>query len=81
MNEIGILWQTDTITPAQEHFISHLIRQKLIAAIDQQDLFIGFTKGKSKVQGRRRLAGSGRGAGHQDLAGSTVRRGEHQRGA
>ncbi|HMI06158.1 MAG TPA: hypothetical protein VK528_01330, partial [Flavobacterium sp.] len=26
---LGILWQTDTITPAQEHFISCLIRQKL----------------------------------------------------
>ena len=30
MNEIGILWQTDTITPAQEHFISYLIKQKLL---------------------------------------------------
>jgi methanogenic corrinoid protein MtbC1 len=30
MNEIGLLWQTDTITPAQEHFISYLIKQKLL---------------------------------------------------
>lgn len=30
MNEIGILWQTNTINPAHEHFISNLIRQKLI---------------------------------------------------
>ena len=30
MNEIGILWQTDTITPAQEHFISYLVKQKLL---------------------------------------------------
>lgn len=30
MNEIGILWQTGTITPAQEHFISYLIKQKLL---------------------------------------------------
>ena len=29
LNEIGILWQTNTITPAHEHFISCLIRQKL----------------------------------------------------
>lgn len=31
---IGILWQTGAITPAQEHFISNLVRQKLIVAID-----------------------------------------------
>jgi DNA-binding transcriptional MerR regulator len=31
---IGILWQTGAINPAQEHFISNLIRQKLIVAID-----------------------------------------------
>lgn len=28
--EIGVLWQTDTITIAHEHFISTLIRQKII---------------------------------------------------
>jgi len=33
---IGILWQTGTITPAQEHFISNLVRQKIIVAIDGQ---------------------------------------------
>lgn len=31
---IGIMWQTGTITPAQEHYISNLVRQKLIVAID-----------------------------------------------
>jgi MerR family transcriptional regulator, light-induced transcriptional regulator len=31
MNELGFLWQTDTITPAHEHFITYLIKQKLIA--------------------------------------------------
>jgi methanogenic corrinoid protein MtbC1 len=35
---IGFLWQTGSINPAQEHFISHLIRQKLIVAIDGQIL-------------------------------------------
>jgi methanogenic corrinoid protein MtbC1 len=30
MNEIGLLWQTDTITPAHEHFITYLIKQKLL---------------------------------------------------
>ena len=28
-NELGLLWQSDTITPAHEHFISYLIKQKL----------------------------------------------------
>jgi DNA-binding transcriptional MerR regulator len=32
--KIGILWQTGNINPAQEHFVSNLIRQKLIVAID-----------------------------------------------
>jgi DNA-binding transcriptional MerR regulator len=36
LSQIGILWQTDSINPAQEHFITHLIRQKLIVAIDAQ---------------------------------------------
>ena len=34
LERVGILWQTGDINPAQEHFISGLIRQKLIAAID-----------------------------------------------
>ena len=34
LEKIGILWLTNNISPAQEHFISHLIRQKLIVAID-----------------------------------------------
>ena len=36
LNKLGILWQTAVIKPAHEHFISNLIRQKLIAAIDAQ---------------------------------------------
>lgn len=34
LKKIGILWQTGSIIPAQEHFISNLIRQKLVVAID-----------------------------------------------
>ncbi len=34
LEKIGVLWLTNNISPAQEHFISHLIRQKLIVAID-----------------------------------------------
>ena len=34
--KMGLMWQTGSITPAQEHFMSNLIRQKLIVAIDGQ---------------------------------------------
>jgi DNA-binding transcriptional MerR regulator len=34
LEKIGVLWQTKNINPAQEHFISNLIRQKIIVAID-----------------------------------------------
>ncbi|MCF8714934.1 MerR family transcriptional regulator [Joostella atrarenae] len=30
LEELGMLWQTATITPAHEHFITHLIKQKII---------------------------------------------------
>lgn len=43
LSRIGVLWQTGAINPAQEHFISNLIRQKLIVAIDGQ---IKSTNGK-----------------------------------
>jgi len=32
---IGIMWQIGTITPAQEHFISNLIRNKIIVATER----------------------------------------------
>lgn len=35
LNRIGVLWVTNVIDPAQEHFISNLVRQKIIAAIDE----------------------------------------------
>lgn len=34
LDKVGILWQTGEVNPAQEHFISSLIRQKLLSAID-----------------------------------------------
>tara|TARA_A100000171_G_scaffold38888_1_gene38350 strand:+ start:1121 stop:2020 length:900 start_codon:yes stop_codon:yes gene_type:complete len=34
LSKIGVMWLTDSINPAQEHFISHLIRQKIMVAID-----------------------------------------------
>ncbi|MEM6895127.1 MAG: MerR family transcriptional regulator [Bacteroidota bacterium] len=29
LNELGLLWQTDTISPSHEHFMTHLIKQKI----------------------------------------------------
>lgn len=34
LEHIGVLWQSSTICPAQEHFASNLVRQKLVSAID-----------------------------------------------
>lgn len=36
LHKIGILWQTGNINPAHEHFVSNIIRQKFIVAIDGQ---------------------------------------------
>lgn len=36
LNRIGTLWVTGSIGPAQEHFITNLIRQKIIVGIDGQ---------------------------------------------
>lgn len=38
IHEIGLLWQTDTITPAHEHFITYLIKHKLIVNIEKSQL-------------------------------------------
>lgn len=38
LEKIGVMWITGAINPAQEHFITNLIRQKLIVAIDGQML-------------------------------------------
>lgn len=35
LDRIGVMWLVGSITPAQEHFISNLIRQKLISEIDK----------------------------------------------
>lgn len=36
LSRIGTLWITGSVGPAQEHFITNLIRQKIIVAIDGQ---------------------------------------------
>lgn len=35
LNEIGVLWQINTITPAHEHFITNLIKQKIHINIEK----------------------------------------------
>jgi MerR family transcriptional regulator, light-induced transcriptional regulator len=45
LEKIGVLWHTGDVTPAQEHFVSNLIRQKIIVAIDQ----LPYPKSKSKT--------------------------------
>lgn len=34
LNHVGVLWTTEKAMPAHEHFVSNLIRQKIISAID-----------------------------------------------
>jgi len=35
LEKVGILWQSGHVYPAQEHFVSYLIRQKIIAATER----------------------------------------------
>ena len=38
LDRIGVMWLIGSINPAQEHFISNLIRQKIITEIDNLDI-------------------------------------------
>ena len=38
LSELGLLWQTDTISPAHEHFISNLIKQKIYTSTEKLQL-------------------------------------------
>ena len=38
LNELGLLWQTDTISPAHEHFVTALIKQKILLNIEKLQL-------------------------------------------
>lgn len=38
LNEIGLLWQVNSITPAHEHFITNLIKQKIFINIERLQL-------------------------------------------
>ncbi|MEI6949491.1 MerR family transcriptional regulator [Paraflavisolibacter sp. H34] len=41
LEKVGILWQADSINPAQEHIVSNIIREKIIAGIDALPLVHG----------------------------------------
>ena len=41
LNHVGVLWATDNAMPVQEHFVSNLIRQKIIVGIDSLPLATG----------------------------------------
>lgn len=38
LEKVGVLWRIGSINPAQEHFITNLIRQKIVVAIDKLSL-------------------------------------------
>ena len=38
LDRIGIMWLIGSVNPAQEHFMSNLIRQKIISEIDKQQI-------------------------------------------
>ncbi|MCF4102493.1 MerR family transcriptional regulator [Gillisia sp. M10.2A] len=44
LNEIGLLWQTDTINPVHEHFLTGMIKQKLYLNIAQLEEIENFDK-------------------------------------
>lgn len=35
LEELGLLWQTDSIGPAHEHFVTHLIKQKILLSTEK----------------------------------------------
>lgn len=58
LHQIGVLWMTSAIHPAHEHFITHLIRQKLHVAIDAQT-------GKPHTSGKKFLLFLPEGESHE----------------
>ncbi|PZX92868.1 MerR family transcriptional regulator [Flavobacterium aquariorum] len=49
MEEIGLLWQSDTITPAHEHFISCLILKKILVNIEKVEATMSISSNKVYV--------------------------------
>lgn len=46
LQSIGLLWQTNTIKPSHEHFISQLIRQKILIQTEKVDVSTKINKEK-----------------------------------
>lgn len=46
LDEIGVLWQTATLKPIHEHFVSALIRQKLYTVIEEAHHQISYSRKK-----------------------------------
>ena len=44
LDRIGIMWLIGSVNPAQEHFMSNLIRQKIISEIDKQQIPVSTEK-------------------------------------
>jgi len=49
LTEMGLLWQTDTITPSHEHFISALIKQKILVNTEKLQMIHPNNKSKTFV--------------------------------
>ncbi|MEK6155048.1 MerR family transcriptional regulator [Flavobacteriaceae bacterium 3-367] len=49
LNELGLLWQTDTISPAHEHFITGLIKQKIVINTEKLQILEPTKKEKTFV--------------------------------
>ncbi|MEM1319311.1 MAG: B12-binding domain-containing protein [Bacteroidota bacterium] len=41
LDKLGVLWLTGSVNPVQENFMSYLIRQKIISAIDREPIVTG----------------------------------------
>lgn len=44
LHELGLLWQTDTISPSHEHFITSLIKQKILINTEKVQQTVPITK-------------------------------------
>ncbi len=49
LNELGLLWLTDTITPAHEHFITSLVKQKILINTEKLQMVDPTNKSKTFV--------------------------------
>ena len=55
LNELGLLWQTDTISPSHEHFITNLIKQKIYINTEKLQIIEPTRKDKAFVLFLRKM--------------------------